>query len=401
MKNPLSDIKVVELSTYVAAPAASRMLADMGANIIKVETITGDQWRTQGELLLNTTSQENPYFDIYNTGKKCISINIKNPDGMNLMLKLLEDADVFITNTRANSLKKLGLDANTLRTRFPKLIYASVDGYGELGPEAAKPGFDNLAFWARSGFAIDIPLQTDSSYPVPATSGIGDCVTSGFLLANIMAALYNRSITGNGDHINVSLYNCGIWVMSAMLLRADPHYGGHYPVGPYFGNPLTSNYKCADGEWVIISERAYDKDAPMMYQILGIEKEVQEGQINKDNYYNKSEYLIPIIQKAFLKGTSSEWIYKFREKDLVIEKLTHIKDILTDEQAHANRFVETIVNRNGYRSTVASPPIRLESIEKKEKKPASLLGENTDEIMLSYGYTENEISKMREEGAVK
>jgi len=401
MKKPLDNIKVVELSTYVAAPATARMLADMGADVIKVETVTGDQWRTQGKLLLNTTDLENPYFDIYNTGKKCISINIKHPKGLELMLKLIGDADIFITNTRANSLKKLGLDSESLRNKFPKLIYASVDGYGEKGPEAGKPGFDNLAFWARSGFAVDIPFKTDTSYPIPATSGIGDCVTSGFLLANIMTALYKRTITGEGDTINVSLYNCGIWVMSSMLLRADPHYGGHYPVGPFEGNPLTSNYKCSDDEWVIISERIYEKDAPLMYKILGIEEIIQEKQITKDNYFNKASELIPIIQEAFLKESSAEWIKRFREYDLVIEKLTHIKDILTDQQAKENHFVETIKNRNGNQSTIACPPIRMSSYSKQETIPAPLLGENTNEIMKMYGYSENEINELKLDGAVK
>ena len=280
MDKPLEGIKVVELSTYVAAPSTARMLADMGAEVIKVETVTGDQWRAQGRLFLNTTDDENPYFDIYNIGKKCISINIKDPEGKELMEKLIADADIFITNTRANSLKKLGFDSETLRAKYPRLIFASIDGYGPQGPEAGKPGFDNLAFWARSGFMSDIPIKTEDSYPLPVTSGVGDCVTGGFLLANICTALYKRQITGEGDSICVSLYNCGIWVMSAMMLRADPHYGGHYPVGPNCGDPLTYSYKCSDGEQVIISERIYEKDAPLIYELLGVTEEIASGGFN-------------------------------------------------------------------------------------------------------------------------
>ncbi len=398
---PLEGIKVVELSTYVAAPSTARMLADLGAEVIKVETLSGDQWREQGRVLCNTDDSENPYFDIYNTGKKCISINIKNEDGKTLLLKLIADSDIFITNIRAKSLRKLGLDEGTMRNRFPRLIYASVDGYGMLGPEATKPGFDNLSFWARSGFMIDVPYKTETSYPVAAGSGIGDCVTAGFLFSSIMVALFNREKTGKGDFINVSLYNAGIWVMSAMMVRADPKYNGHFPLSPFEGNPLTRNYQCGDGEWVIISERSYDKDAPLIYKILGVENQIDRLSINSKNYVKRAAEIIPVLEKAFLQKSSCDWETEFRSLDLVIERLTHIKDNLTSEQAWANGFVENIINRNGSTSTIAVPPIRLASYQKEESRPAPLLGENTKEIMEKYGYSEAQIHALILNGAIK
>ena len=398
---PLEGIKVVELATYVAAPSTARMLADMGADVIKVEGLGGDQWREQGRVLCNTTDEENPYFDIYNVGKKSIAINIKNQSGKELLLKLIADADVFITNVRAKSLRKLGLDAETLRSRFPRLIYASVDGYGLQGPEAAKPGFDNLSFWARSGFMIDVPYKTENSYPVAAASGIGDCVSAGFLLSSISMALFKRERTGEGDFVNVSLYNAGIWVMSAMMVRADPRYNGHFPLSPLEGNPLSRNYQCADGEWLIISERAYDKDAPIMYRLLGVEKEMEALGINGKNYVEKAADVIPVLESAFRQKGSLEWEQEFRACDLVVERLTHIKDNLVSEQAWANNFVEHIVNRNGYVSTIACPPIRLASYQREQSVPAPLLGENTDEIMRGFGYSEEQIAEMKANAAIK
>ena len=202
---PLAGIRVVELSTYVAAPGAARILSDMGAEVIKIESFSGDQWRETGRKMLSTNDEENPVFDVYNTGKKSICVNIKTEEGLSFSMKLLEDADIFITNTRARSLRKLGLDAQSLTERFPRLIHASIDGFGSKGPDADSPGFDNISFWARSGFSMDIPYKSENSFPLPPTSGIGDCVSGGFLVAGIMTALFNRERTGKGDIVNVSL----------------------------------------------------------------------------------------------------------------------------------------------------------------------------------------------------
>lgn len=400
LEKPLEGIKVVELSTYVAAPGTARMLADMGAEVIKVEAMAGDQWRETGKKMLNVTDEENPVFDVYNTGKKSICLNIKTPEGLEVMMKLLSEADIFVTNVRAQSLKKLGLDKESLREKCPRLIYASVDGFGSKGPDAHSPGFDNISFWARSGFSLDIRYDTENAFPLPATSGIGDCVTGGFLLAGIMTALYKREKTGIGDAVNVSLYGAAIWVMSSMLLRAAPQYGETFPMDPNQGDPLTNIYEAADGEWCNISVRSYENDAEKMYALLGISEQVHAlGKINAYTYWSYNQQMIPMIRDAFKKKTADQWMQEFRSIDLVIGKLPHMKDVLTDEQAWANGFVEELTNRNGVKSVLSVPPIHLDSYEKAPSQPAPLLGEQTDEILKACGYDDNAIAHMRKSGA--
>ena len=163
MSKPLEGIKVIDLTTFVAAPVAARMLGDMGAEVIKIEHPKGDGWRGFGKgFNARFNDDENPIFDIYNSGKKLISINLKNTEGKEIMQKLLNDADVFVTNTRPDALKRLGLAYEDIKERYPKLIYAIVLGYGEKGPDAAKPAFDTTAFWARTGFPRDMAPVTDS-----------------------------------------------------------------------------------------------------------------------------------------------------------------------------------------------------------------------------------------------
>ncbi len=399
--NPLSGIKVIELASYVAAPGAARIMSELGAEVIKVENMGGDLWRMSGKAQLKTDDNENPIFDVYNAGKKSICINIKDPSGKELLLRLLQDADVFITNTRARSLTKLGLDPETLTRLFPRLVYGTVDGFGDKGEDANTPGFDNSAFWGRSGFARDIPIKTDDYYPMPVISGVGDSVTGGFLVAGIMAALFRRERTGKGDVVRLSLYGTAIWIMSSMLLRADPRYGQTYPKDNVTGDPLTYNYECADGEWINISVRSYDKDAPLYYSILGIQAEVDKlGDVNRTNYQQFQKQLIPLIRNAFLQKNSDEWMDLMLGADLAVGKLPHMRNVLTDPQAWANGFVEEMINRNGSRSGLACQPIHMASWEKKPAVPAPMAGENTDEILAGLGYDEDEIRRLKDKGAV-
>lgn len=402
MNKPLEGIKVVELSTYVAAPSAARILSDLGAEVIKIESFAGDQWRETGKKLLKTDDSENPIFDVYNTGKKSICVNIKNDEGLAFTLKLIENADIFITNTRARSLKKLGLDAETLTSKFPRLIFGSIDGFGQKGPDAANPGFDNISFWARSGFSADILYKNNDFYPLPPTTGIGDCVSGGFLVAGIMTALYNRERTGKGDIVQISLYGAAIWAMSSMLVRANPKYNEPFPFGPSHGDPLTNNYECADGEWCNISVRAYEKDAPLMYELLGITDQVKAlGDVTVENYMSLCDELIPMIRTAMKKKTSAEWLKIFSDNGLVAGKLCHMTDVLEDEQAWANSFVEEHTNRNGEKTVMPCPPIHLASFVKDPSTPAPEMAADTDSVLKHFGYTDEDIKRMHECGAVK
>lgn len=148
---PLSGYKVIELSTFVAAPSCGRLLRDWGADVIKVESGKGDAWRYHGSThRVTSTEEENPMFDLVNAGKKSVVVDLKSAEGKAVLYDLLSDADIFLTNTRAKSLRKLGLDYESLKERFPKLIYASVTGFGEEGPETDKPGFDLVAYWGTA-----------------------------------------------------------------------------------------------------------------------------------------------------------------------------------------------------------------------------------------------------------
>mgnify|MGYP002231176569 FL=1 len=187
----------------------------MGADVIRVESTAGDPWRFYGANCgLPITDEENPLFDIYNLGKKDIQLNTKTPEGKEILFHLLDEADVFITNNRLKSLVRSGLDYESLKDRFPKLIYGLVTGYGQTGPDVDAPGYDGVAFFSRSGMLAD--MAEPSGYPASAPGCIGDGATGAALFGGICAALFDRVRTGKGDFVEISSF----WQCS-MALRYD------------------------------------------------------------------------------------------------------------------------------------------------------------------------------------
>ena len=206
---PLEGVKVVEMSTVVAAPTTARMLCAYGADVIKVEGLDGDVMRTGGVHEYTPYADDlNPLFTIHNSNKKFISLNYKTAEGKKILLDLIKDADVFITNVREKSLVRNGLDYETIKEINPSLIYAHFKGYGDKGPAANDPGFDISAFWMRSGPLGD--WQTKGSFPFLPTYAFGDMVTSSSFLSGILMALYGREKTGKGTKVNISLFASGI-----------------------------------------------------------------------------------------------------------------------------------------------------------------------------------------------
>lgn len=399
---PLSGVKIVELSTFVAAPCAARILCDMGAEVIKIEGFNGDAWRVVGMNMIKHGPAENPVYDVYNAGKKSICINIKQEKGLACVLHFLETADVFITNIRPKSLRKLGLDPDSLMKRFPRLIFGSISGYGEIGPSANDPGFDNVAFWTRSGFLLDMAIDTEKSYPVNGPTGCGDQITGNALASGILAALFNRERTGKGEVVTTSLYATAIWNMSSMIIAAQDKYKEPYPKKRSNVNPVTTQYRCADGEWFSITILEYDRYAPVVYKLLGITEQI--AAIGVTDYYTMKEHsdqVIPLMEASFLKKNRDEWVDIFRKADIVSGPMPHFNDVTKDEQAWVNGYLEEYHFKSGESCAMPVPPVQFASYKRPKSDVTPMPGDNTDEILLAEGYSPEDIKVLRECGAVK
>ncbi len=401
-RRTLQGVKVVELSTFVAAPVCARMLADMGAEVIKIEGFKGDPWRATAKASTFTSEEENPVFDIYNAGKQSVKINIKHPDGIKVLMDLLADADVFITNTRLGSLKKLGLDYESLRERFPRLIYATITGYGDKGPDAAAPGFDNVAFWTRSGFLMDMSIQGEGSYPVYSPTGAGDTFTGTVLFSGVLAALYQREHTGKGDYVTAALQNAGAWFMGSMIIQAQDKYKVKFPKQRADCSPFASSYKCADGEWFGITILDHDRYRAPAFELLGLTEELAPLNITTQEAMKaNSAVVIPAMERAFMKKTSKEWLKLFKEADIVCGILGRMNDVTKDEQAIVNEFVQEYTCHNGEKCMMPCPPTRLASQPLPKSGHTPLAGEDTRTVLEALGYDAQSIDVMFADGAVQ
>jgi len=403
MEKPLTGVKVLELSIFVAAPSCARLLADLGAEVIKVERPEGDNWRQVGKNFHpdHYSDTFNPVFDIYNSGKRFVSIDLKNPAGKAVFDKLLSQADVFLTNLRPAALDRLGLSPQAVRKAYPKLVYAMLLGYGEKGPDADKPAFDGTAFWARSGFLRDMAPVTGDYEPVVAPSAVGDTASGMFLMGEICAALYRRTKTGEGDYVRSTLYHNGIFTMGTMGIAAQEQWGRKFPKSRAEHGMPDGYYRCGDDEWIFFSSSGIPKNNQGFYRILGL------SEIHKDPRFDTPEKrtankleLLHLVQEAFMQKTSAQWLQLAEEADIPMVLMNHFDAPARDEQAWANHFVEQVTFPGGQTGVMPSSPLEMESLGTLKTVPAPLIGRDTRAVLEELGYTGAQIDQMYETGAV-
>lgn len=383
--NALKGIRVVEMGTQVAAPVCARMLGDYGAEVIKVERPEGDSWRITGSMFLEVgaTEDANPMFDVFNSGKKSVVLDLKKPEDKEKLFKLLETADVFITNTRMKALKKLGIDPETVRERIPGLIFALITGYGIDGPDKDEPGFDSVSFFARSGLARDI-VYAENSLPMATMCAMGDVTCGMTLLSGVLAALVKKAHTGMGDFVTTSLLGAGIWNLNNPILIAQPKYGVHYPLSNYDDCAYGHGYECADGEWIRIGVMDYDRYVPKLFEVLGIPEMINDPRFKDDPSARKNmPDMVRLFEERFKTKTCAEWIELIKGIDVVCHRLVHFRDVGNDEQAWANGNLEEFTLGNGDTCMMPCPPVRFGSTGTIKTKLGPRLGEHTEEVLNS------------------
>ncbi len=402
MSKPLEGIKVVDLTTFVAAPVCARLLSDLGASVVKIEHPRGDGWREFGiNFNPRFCNEENPVFDIYNSGKEFISVNLKTANGKEVFWKLLEEADVFVTNTRPDALQRLGFSYEDVKERCPRLIYAIVLGYGEKGPEAALPAFDTTAFWTRSGFLRDMSPLTADYQPISPPSGVGDTVTGYNLLAQICAALIGREKTGKGDYVSAGLYHTGIFTNGTMEIITQKPWGRTYPKTRLEVGPPGGCYRCSDGEWLFIANGQLSVALPKMFRMIGREDLVgDERFMDRDTRAANSDELYQIFHDAYASKTIDEWLQLAKEFDLPLVRMNHFSDVTSDPQAWENGYLEYMQCPNGETVIMPSSPISIASMDPVVTKPAAQVGEHTAQVLRRMGYSEEKIAEMHASGDI-
>lgn len=397
---PMEGLKVVELSTMLAGPMTARILAEWGADVIKVESFNGDAWRKQaGTTMSPVTKVANPNFDMQNMNKRFVSLNLRTEEGKAAMMKLLETADVLVTNYRAQALEGMGLSYEQLKEKLPRLVHASVLGYGSEGPEKNRPGYDYTAFFARTGLMID--LAPAGAGPLVPVGGIGDHSVAVALSGGIAAALYRRSVTGVGDKVDVSLLQAGSFILCTGMLNG--FNGRKLPRDRYdCGHAGSNNYQGSDGEWFYLAIIDYRR-FPEFCDVIGLPEIAVDPRFSTASaYYKNKAELTRIFDKKFAEQPVAYWHQLLDEHDLPHEVLRHFKDIPNDPQVQANHYAFPYEYSDGTKTVFANGPVHFDSIDP-EQIPCKISGDvgcDTEQVLAEYGYTKEELEQLRAADAI-
>jgi crotonobetainyl-CoA:carnitine CoA-transferase CaiB-like acyl-CoA transferase len=399
MAGPLQGIRVVDIGFWVAGPAVGGILADWGADVIKIEPPDGDPFRGVYMQAGGIEVPINPAFELDNRGKRSIALDLMNAAGRAVAEDLVRRADVLVTNLRMSALRRVGLDYERTRAVNPRLVYCSVSGYGLSGPDCDRPAYDIGAYWGRAGIALS--LTPKGGEPPQQRGGMGDHTTALAAVGPICAALVARQRTGEGQLVSTSLLRTGVYVLGWDVntrLRfgrlESPYSRATAP------NPLINSYRAGDGRWFWLLGLQGDRHWPdLLHAIervdLGADPRFANIRVRREN----CAACVAILDEIFAAQPMRHWAEAFDREGMWWAPVQTVSEMIDDPQARAaGAFVRT-PTADGEAEMVASPadfsgtPWRPEAM-------APEFGQHTEEILLELGYDWERIAALREEGAI-
>lgn len=402
MTAPLEDITVIEIDNWMASPSAGAILADLGANVIKVEPLTGDPMRNMGRpAKVSDDKKDFDYqFDVSNRGKKSIAVDLESDAGIEVVRALVATADIFMCNLLQHRQQRFGLDPATLQKANNRIVHATLTGYGTRGPEAHRPGYDVTAFFGRSGL-YDAMREGETGTVPMARPAQGDHTTGLAFVGAILAALRLAERTGEPQTVETSLYETAIWTQATdyAITAVD-----HAPLRPRAREnmiiPTANRYPCGDGKWVVLNmpeESAWPKlcsviertdllSDPRFQDIRGRFKHMPE--------------IVAAIDDALSHKTRDQWGEIFDSSGIIWGPVLALHEVASDPQAEALSLFPVLNSEEiGTYRTVAAPMRFLEA-EVGPKSPAPKLGEHTRQILADVGHDGSAIDALIENGAI-
>jgi crotonobetainyl-CoA:carnitine CoA-transferase CaiB-like acyl-CoA transferase len=390
---PLDGVRVVELATFVAAPSAGALLADLGADVVKVEVPRGEIYRHSRPKLMGVPSDfpEAPQFQMDNRGKRSLALDITRPAALSALQRLVEGADVFLTNMLPHRLEKYGLDAATLREKTPRLIAASLSGYGHDGPDATSPAFDYTAYWARTGF-MDL-MRDPGDAPAFLRPGVGDHAAALSLVTGILAALRMRDRSGEGQRVDVNLMHVGYYILgndAALALaggRAAPHHQRTRP-----RNPLWNQYRTGDDRWLFLVMVESDRYwAPLCQAIERPDLLEYERFTDARARYKSSAELVAILDEVIGARSLEEWEKHLAGHTIIWAPVRTLEEALHDPQARATGVFREVNHPTAGTYETVAPPLEMSGFPMDGTRPAPALGADGETVLREAGLETKEI----------
>jgi crotonobetainyl-CoA:carnitine CoA-transferase CaiB-like acyl-CoA transferase len=394
-------VRVVELAQWVFVPVTGALLADWGADIVKIEhPERGDAYR--GMVLPGAGSSVNYPMEMVNRNKRSVAIDVKTAPGRQVLLELIERSDVFLTNFVPSALDRLGLGVSELRALNPRLIYARGHGYGARGPDANRPAYDSTAFWARGAIAETLSPE-GLPEPMPQRGALGDRYGATQLAFGVAGALFRRERTGHGSVVDVSLLSTALWMIGSDVLSA---LQGVYRRSPPLGqtrtslpNPLAANYRCADGRWLSLCCLQSDRYWHSVCDLIARPDLLTDDRFtDTSSRETHSAALVAALEGAFARRPLEEWRKPLDEAGIPWAKFQTVDELIADPQVAANGYIGTVV-RDGERFVLPAGAVQFDE-RPAALRPAPALGEHTDEVLASLGYSWDEIIALKTSGAV-
>jgi crotonobetainyl-CoA:carnitine CoA-transferase CaiB-like acyl-CoA transferase len=399
MTGPLTGIRVVEIGFWVAGPAAAGVMADWGAEVIKIEPPTGDPMRGLFSSAAGIDVPINPPFELDNRGKRSIALNLLHDDGRAVVLALLDRADVLVSNLRLSALERAGLDFAALHARNPRLVYCHISGYGPSGPDRDRPAYDIGAFWARAGIAAS--LAPKGAAPPQQRGGMGDHTTAIVAVGAVCAALLARQRSGEGQFVGASLLRTGTYVLGwdvntrLRLGRVEsPYDRRHIP------NPLVNCYRSSDGRWFWLLGLQGDRHWPDLVRAVERPDLLDDSRFKDIRIRREhAEACVATLDALFAAQPMAHWIAALDRAGMWWAPVQTVSEMIDDPQARASGAfipsqvadgtVDMVASPADFASTPAAPPAM-----------APELGQHTEEILLELGYDWERIAALRDAGAI-
>jgi crotonobetainyl-CoA:carnitine CoA-transferase CaiB-like acyl-CoA transferase len=391
-----SGLKVIDCATVIAAPAAAMMLADYGADVIKIEQPgEGDMLRMLGDIPTTPYADSDWFWQLGGRNKRGMALDLKQPAGIEILRKLVAGCDVFITNQPSSVRESLGITYEDLQPLNPGMIYASLTAYGEKGPESQRKGFDQLAYWARSGL-MEL-MREPKTRPTQGLPGMGDHPTAVALYAGIVTALLKRERNGEGSMVETSLLANGLW--SAAGIAQGAMAGGDMPAFRALNvcpTAMMRPYETSDGRWLQFNMIRTEDLQSLLFVALDVPEILTDPRFSTQELMFENRELLGLeLQKIIEKNSAKHWMETFNPFELPVNLVALVEESKTDPQVRQNQMAIAPEDDRIKTPLLINHPIQISNVPKVGPKCAPGLGEHNEEILTELGFDAEAISQLQ------
>jgi crotonobetainyl-CoA:carnitine CoA-transferase CaiB-like acyl-CoA transferase len=399
----MQGVRILEVAEQTFVPAASALLADWGADVIKIEHVErGDAMRGLASSgIAVVPGNVHILLESSNRGKRSLGLDLTSPEGVDILYKLAATSDVFLTNKLAGVRKKLKIDVDDIRAHNPNIIYTRGSGQGELGPDADKGSYDSLAFWARSSVAASIMKPEYGSPPPPPGPGFGDSIGAMTIAGGIMGALFHRERTGEATVVDISLLSTGMWAQGLTIglsLVLDMPWGP--PPEGVMGNPLSGNYQTKDGSWIALTSLQAGKYWPSACEVIGRPELATDPRFcDHQSLLANTAEASAILKEVFASHTLAEWRERLQNFTGQWAVVQHTLEAANDPQSVANGYIQDCETADGTPFKMVSAPVQYDGSPGKARR-APEFNEHGDEILAGIGLDMDAVMDLKVKGVV-